>query len=73
MVGSQNPLNILYDILSGGIHGKTDAECLEDAQIIRETLIFLINSILGRKKDKQKYDDNIKKLLEKKLQKQKKN
>ena len=73
MVGSQNPLKVLYNILSGGVHGKTDEECLEDAQIIRETLIFLINSILRRQKDKQKYDDNIKKLLEKRLQKQKKN
>ena len=73
MVGSQNPLQLLYDILSGGIHGKTDNECLEDAQIIRETLTFLINNILGRQKDKQKYDDNIKKLLEKRLQKQKNN
>ena len=73
MVGSQNPLKVLYNILSGGIHGKTDEECLEDAQIIRETFIFLINSILQRQKDKQKYDDNIKKLLEKRRQKQKKN
>ena len=73
MIGSQNPLQLLYDILSGGIHGKTDEECLEDAQIIREALTFLINSILSRQKDKQKYDDNIKKLLEKKLQRQKKN
>ncbi len=73
MVGSQNPLKVLYNILSGGIHGKTDEDCLEDAQIIRETLIFLINIILGRKKEKQKYDDNIKKLLEKRRQKQKKN
>ncbi len=73
MIVSQNPLNMLYNILSGGIHGKTDEDCLEDAQIIRETLIFLINNILGRKKDIQKYDENIKKLLEKKRQKQKKN
>lgn len=73
MIGSQNPLQLLYDILSGGIHGKTDNECLEDAQIIREALTFLINNILSRQKDKQKYDDNIKKLLEKKLQRQKKN
>jgi len=72
MVGSQNPLKVLYNILSGGIHVKTDEDCLEDAQIIRETLTFLINSILRRQKDKQKYDDNIKKLLEKRLQKQKK-
>jgi len=72
MVGSQNPLKVLYNILSGGIHGKTDDECLEDAQIIRETLTFLINSILRRQKDKQKYDENIKKLLEKKRQKQNK-
>jgi len=73
MVGSQNPLKVLYNILSGGIHAKTDDDCLEDAQIIRETLIFLINSILKRQKDKQKYEDNIKKLLEKRRQKQKKN
>lgn len=73
MIGSHNPLEILYKILSEGIHNKTDEECLEDAHIIKKTLNFLINSILRRQKDKQKYDDNIKKLLEKKLQRQKKN
>lgn len=71
MIGSHNPLEILYKILSEGIHGKTDEECLEDAQIIRETFIFLINNIIQKQKDKQTYIETMK-LLEKKATKTKK-
>lgn len=71
MIGSHNPLEILYKILSEGIHGKTDEECLEDAHIIRKTFIFLINNIIQKQKDKQEYYETMK-LLEKKSTKERK-
>ncbi len=68
MIGSHNPLELLYKILSEGIHKKTDEECLEDAHIIRKTFVFLINNIIQKQKDKQEYYETMK-LLEKKAQK----
>lgn len=61
-----NPLKTLYEILSVGIHELTDEKCLENAQIIRKILTFLINSILKRKKEQQEFSEGMKKLLEKK-------
>ncbi|MEE9378071.1 MAG: hypothetical protein V3V33_08550 [Candidatus Lokiarchaeia archaeon] len=61
-----NPLKTLHEVLSKGIHNLTDEECLENAQIIKDTLIFLINSILKRKKEQQEFSEGMKKLLEKK-------
>lgn len=66
MPESYNPLKTLHEILSEGLHEKTDQECLEDAQIIRTTLTFLVNSILRRKKEQQEFSEGMKKLLDKK-------
>ena len=68
MIGSQNPFIVLYDILSGGIHGKTDEECLAEAGLIRTSLIFIVNSILNRRRDQQEYTESIK-ILEKQRKK----
>ena len=61
-----NPLKTLHKVLSEGLHEKTDEECLEDAQIIRTTLTFLVNSILRRRKEQQEFSEGMKKLLDKK-------
>lgn len=65
-----NPLKTLYGILSEGIHKRTDEECLEDALIIRTTLTFLVNSILRRRKEQQEFSEGMKKLLDKKANKE---
>lgn len=70
MIGSQNPLTVLYDILSGGIHRKTDEECLAEAGLIRTSLVFLVNSILNRRRDQQEYTESMK-ILEKQRKKTK--
>ena len=61
-----NPLKTLHEILSEGIHDKSDEECLEVAEIIRNILEFLVNSLVRRKKEQQTYTEGMKKLLEKK-------
>lgn len=60
-----NPLKTLHEILSEGIHGKTDEECLDNAQLIRTSLIFLVNTILSQRKDQQEYSESMKKILNK--------
>lgn len=68
-----NPLKTIYDALSKGIHEKTDDECLDDAESIRTSLVFLVDSILSRKKGEQKYTESMKKILEKQRKKIKRN
>lgn len=60
-----NPLNILHSALSKGLHGKTDEECMEQAERIRESLVFLVEQILRAKEGSKKFTANMKKLLEK--------
>lgn len=40
-----NPLALLHDLLSTGLHGGDDEECLEDAGQIRTVLVFLVDRI----------------------------
>ena len=61
-----NPLNILHDILSEGIHTKTDEECLEIASTIRETLVYLVNQVIQAKESSKLFTDSMRKLLAKK-------
>lgn len=66
-----NPLKTLHEVLSEGLHGRSDEECLEDASIIRNVLIFLVNSILKRKKDQDEFTKGMKKILEKRKERNK--
>lgn len=43
--GGVNPLKTIYEVLSEGIHSKTDEECSAIADCIRSTLIALINQV----------------------------
>lgn len=64
-----NPLKTLHDALSKGLHGRTDAECLEDAESISTSLVFLVDAVLSQKKGQQKYTESMKKILEKQRKK----
>lgn len=66
-----NPLKTLHNVLSEGLHGRSDEECLEDASIIKNVLIFLVNSILKRKKDQDEFTEGMKKILEKRKERNK--
>ena len=39
--------------------------CLEDAESIRSSLVFLVNAVLSQKKGQQEFTENMKKLLKK--------
>ncbi|HYT43980.1 MAG TPA: hypothetical protein VEP90_16690 [Methylomirabilota bacterium] len=42
-----NPLSIIYKSLSEGIHGLSDDDCLVQAELIRNSLNFLVDEILN--------------------------
>ncbi len=64
-----NPLKTIYDALSKGLHGRTDEECLEDADSIRTSLVFLVDAVLSRRKRQQDYTGSMKKIIEKQRKK----
>lgn len=57
-----NPLKVIYDVLSEGIHSKSDEDCLRDAILIRTSLSFLVNNVIKRKREKQDYTQAIKQI-----------
>lgn len=58
-----NPLKALHGALSEGLHGKSDEECMKQAEIIKKTLLYLVNQILRTKEDKREFTEGMKKLL----------
>jgi len=67
-----NPLNLLHSTLSEGLHANTDDECLGAAELIRESLVFLVNRTLQTKESSKKFTTSMRKLLDKKVGKSKK-
>lgn len=61
-----NPLSVLHSSLSEGLHAASDEACLEQAVIIREVLVFLVNQVAASKAAAKSFTDNMRKLLEKK-------
>jgi hypothetical protein len=43
--GGMNPLSVLHDTLSEGLHKESDERCMELAAEVRETLVLLVNQI----------------------------
>lgn len=64
-----NPLSNLHSILSEGLHGLSDEDCLEYAIAIREVLIFLVNQVAASKQSSKDFTSSMRKLLEKKSKK----
>jgi hypothetical protein len=66
---NMNPLSILHDTLSEGIHALSDDECLEIAAHIREIIVYLVEKINEHsrsKETKQGFTNGMRRLLEKK-------
>jgi hypothetical protein len=47
--GGINPLGVIHSILSAGLHGKPEKECLEIAGDIRLSLEYLLNGLINEK------------------------
>lgn len=67
--GGHNPLGILHDNLSAGIHAGTDKECIENADAISIALVFLMSRISKIREEEKKFSDSMEKLLLKKSKK----
>jgi len=58
-IGDHNPLTILHDVLSDGIHDLSDAECLTHARTVRTLLIALADRISEISKEEAKVQEAI--------------
>jgi hypothetical protein len=58
-ISGHNPLTILYDVLSDGIHDLSDQECLAYARTVRTLLIALADRISEISKDEAKVKEAI--------------
>lgn len=63
--GGVNPLDTIYDALSDGIHDGTDAHCLDLADAVRQSIVFLVEQVTRSRKSGMKYGEAMKKLLDK--------
>jgi hypothetical protein len=64
-----NPLSILHSSLSEGLHSKTDEECLELAESIREVLVFLVTQVVRLSESSLQFTESMKKILDKRNEK----
>lgn len=64
--GGSNPLGLIHDSLSKGIHVETDEECLRYAATIRVALTYLVDQIYRSKDERTKFSESISQLLDKK-------
>ena len=53
--GGHNPLNKLYAVASGGIHGKSDEDCLEDFQNARFEFEYLFKNLTVSNDEAQEF------------------
>ena len=62
-VKGHNPLTLLHNTLSKGVHGHSDEECLAQAQAVRIVLTELVSKIAQVTKDESELDAAVSKLL----------
>jgi len=66
-----NPLKLLHEFLSEGLHGKTDEECLELAAELRKIIEFLVSQVAITKAKSSAFSLGMQKLLDKRATKTK--
>jgi hypothetical protein len=59
-----NPLGVLHEALSEGLHARTDDECLAFAAETREVLIFLAEQVSATKAASKSFTASMRKLLD---------
>ena len=69
-IAGHNPLTILYDVLSDGIHDLSDEECLTHARTVRTLLIALADRISEISQDDAKVEQALGAFLNRKQKKQ---
>jgi hypothetical protein len=61
-----NPLAVLHDQLSCGLHNETDEECLEIAEAVRKSLVFLLKRVREGREEAGEFTEATRKLLDRK-------
>jgi hypothetical protein len=61
-----NPLSLLHDALSEGLHAKDDAACMAIAQSAREALNFLIHQVAASAQSGKQFTQSMRRLLDRK-------
>jgi hypothetical protein len=64
LINGQNPLTLLHAALSGGLHGKSDEECLELAQAAQVVLAELAERISQSLKDEAELTSAVSRLMQ---------
>ncbi len=62
--GGMNPLSVLHEVLSEGLHGQTDNRCMQLSSDVRGVLEFLVNQTAATKVAKTTFTESMKRLLE---------
>jgi hypothetical protein len=60
--GGRNPLSRLHETLSEGLHRESDERCMELAEAVRETLVYLVNQIEMTKSASARYIESMDRL-----------
>ena len=63
LIDGHNPLTLLHDALSGGLHNKSDADCLGLAQDVRVVLADLADSIAQALREQAELKTAVSRLL----------
>jgi hypothetical protein len=65
-IEGMNPLGILHKSLSEGLHSNSDQECLEYAEAVRESLVYLSSQVSETRTRKAVFTTKMRKILDKK-------
>lgn len=60
-----NPLGVMYQALSEGLHALPDEDCLDMAALLRESLVYLVDAVSEQRRKATDFARNIGGLLEK--------
>ena len=66
IVEGQNPLKLIFDDLSSGIHSKSEDECNDIAVRFSNSVEYVISELSGHLKNKSKFIDSIRSITNKK-------
>jgi len=64
---NHNPLKLLHEFLSEGLHGKSDEECLAIAAELRKIIEFLVSQVSITKSKGLEFSEGMQRLLDKKV------
>ena len=62
---NKNPLALLHDALSVGLHAESDDTCLKWACVIREVLVYLLEEVNARKQSAKRFGKGIDEIMQK--------